>query len=237
MEVMMKPWIIDESRHCGVDYADGYQADRYDENHGRFRNYREEFDNLLRFAGIANTETMTMLDLGCGTGATAVPAAGVFKTVYAVDVSAAMLDRTRRKLAGNPADVRFVQAGFLSYEHLEDPVDLAVTRSALHHLPDFWKQVALSRIHRMTAPDGLLFIQDVVFRFEPEETESKVDAWISDMERMAGTQFRPEIESHVRDEHSTFHWIMTGMIERAGFQILKCEFKEGFITEYLCRRR
>jgi putative AdoMet-dependent methyltransferase len=234
---MMKSWTIDESKHCGVDYADDSRADRYDENHGRFRNYREEFEHLLRFAEIRNPETRTMLDLGCGTGATAAAAAGVFRTVYAVDVSAAMLDRARRKLAGNPTDVRFVQAGFLTYEHRDAPVDLVVTRSALHHLPDFWKQAALSRIHRMTAPDGLLFIQDIVFRFDPEETESQVETWISAIEQIAGAPFRSEAETHVRDEHSTFHWILTGMIERAGFQILKFEFHEGFNAEYLCRRK
>jgi hypothetical protein len=64
-----------------------------------------------------------------------------------------------------------------------------------------------------------------------------VDAWNTTIERIAGKPFRSEAETHARDEHSAFHPIMTGLIERVGFQILKCEFQEGSITEYLGRRR
>lgn len=44
--------------------------------------------------------------------------------------------------------IEAVEGGFLTYEHEGEPVDLVHTRNALHHLPDFWKAVALARIHR-----------------------------------------------------------------------------------------
>jgi putative AdoMet-dependent methyltransferase len=39
--------------------------------------------------------------------------------------------------------------GFLNYEHNGPPLDMIVSNLALHHLPDFWKMIALKRIHEM----------------------------------------------------------------------------------------
>lgn len=67
-------------------------------------------------------------------------------------------------IAANPAMASF----FRSYRHDAEPVDLVITKAALHHLPDFWEQIALLRINRMVKIGGLLYIQDVVFHFLSE---------------------------------------------------------------------
>lgn len=46
-------------------------------------------------------------------------------------------------------NIEFIQSGFLTYEHQSEPVDLIFTKAALHHLPDFWKQIALLRLNQM----------------------------------------------------------------------------------------
>src|SRR5215475_7731072 len=43
-------------------------------------------------------------------------------------------------------NVEVLRAGFLSYEHAGPPADFVYSRYALHHLPDFWKAVALARL-------------------------------------------------------------------------------------------
>lgn len=232
----MNCWIYDESAHCGVDYSKTEQADVYDDRHRQFRNYEQEFKDMMTFLDLRNTEQLTMIDLGCGTGATAIFAAPIFKMVYAVDVSKAMLEKAGKKIGEQVRNLRLVQAGFLSYEHQEEPVDLIVTKAAFHHLPDFWKQIALLRMNRMLKTGGLLYIHDVVFQFDPQEYAGRIDAWISGFKKTAGTEFGREIETHIRDEHSTFGWILNGMLERAGFSVEKCRTNDEFLAEYVCRK-
>jgi hypothetical protein len=75
-----------------------------------------------------------------------------------------------------------------------------------------------------------------VFHFDAPEYEEKIEDWISGFEMRAGSAFRKEIETHIRDEYSTFGWILEGMITRAGFVIEKSMTTDGFVTEYLCRK-
>jgi ubiquinone/menaquinone biosynthesis C-methylase UbiE len=232
----MEPWYYDEFKHCGVDYAKTAQAERYDEHHQSFRNYAKEFAGMMAFMAIERPGEKTAIDLGCGTGATVQYAAEVFKTVYAVDVSEAMLAKAREKTARFAERIRYVHAGFLTYRHTEAPVDLVMTKAAFHHLPDFWKQVALQRINRMLSLHGQLYIHDVVFQFPPGEFAARIDAWIDRLASVAGDAFRGEIETHIRDEYSTFGWILEGMLDRAGFVVEKRASSDGFVTEYACRK-
>ena len=75
------------------------------------------------------------------------------RRVVAVDVSPVMLERLAANVGrAGAANVECVQAGFLTYEHTGAPADLVYSRYALHHLPDFWKAVALDRIAGVLAP-------------------------------------------------------------------------------------
>jgi hypothetical protein len=49
---------------------------------------------------------------------------------------------------------------------------------------------------------------------------------------------RAELEEHVRDEHSTFTWLLEPMIERSGFRIDDAEYSpDGIFARYVARRR
>ena len=111
-----------------------------------------------------------------------------------------------------------------------------ITKAAFHHLPDFWKQIALLRINKMLKTGGLLYIHDVVFHFDPQEYVSRIDSWISGFEKAAGEEFTSEVETHIRDEYSTFGWIMNGILQHAGFAVVKCKSDDDFVTEYACRK-
>jgi SAM-dependent methyltransferase len=101
--------------------------------------------DALRTRGLSADSTL--VDLGAGTGTFTVAAAAVCRRVIAVDVSPAMLEAIRSKAAAaGAANVECVQAGFLSYEHEGTAPDVVYTRHAFHHLPDFWKGVALARV-------------------------------------------------------------------------------------------
>jgi hypothetical protein len=41
---------------------------------------------------------------------------------------------------------------------------------------------------------------------------------------------------HVREEHSTFAWIIEGMLKQAGFRIVEMNHVSPVLAEYLCEK-
>jgi SAM-dependent methyltransferase len=193
----------------------------------------------LRSRGLGPASAL--IDFGAGTGTFAVAAAAICKRVVALDVSEAMVEATKAKLAASGmTNVDCVRAGFLTYEHEGEPVDFVYTRNALHHLPDFWKALALRRIADVLRPGGVLLLRDLVFSFEPGEAESRIADWIdaTAVERPEDGWTRDELIAHVRDEHSTFSWLLEPMLERAGFEILITDYGTvGAYAAYVCAKR
>lgn len=154
-------WWYDEFKQVGRDYGDLSEVARYDASHADFRDIKDESNRVLD--RIAVSEGDSIIDLGCGTGVFAIEAAQRGVRVHAVDISHAMLSHARAAVERERVDgVTFHHAGFLTHEHPEYTADAVVTTFALHHLPDFWKGVALGRIQRMLKPEGLFFIHDVI---------------------------------------------------------------------------
>ena len=187
---------------------------------------------MLRRCGLrADT---TLVDLGCGTGLLAVAAASEARRVVGVDISPAMLDVARRR----SDEVAWVEAGFLTYEHEGDPPQLVHSRHALHHLPDFWKCVALARVHELLAPGGTLVLRDLVYDFEPHEAGGRIEDWLAAAAPTPAEGWtRHELETHVRDEHSTFSWVLESLLEHAGFEILERDVAGGIYATYVCAPR
>lgn len=181
-----------------------------------------------------------VVDLGAGTGQFTAAAAPVCARLVAVDVSPVMLRRLRARVRdARLTDVEVVQAGFLTDDHAGEPADVVYSRYALHHLPDFWKAVALTRMRAMLRPGGVLRLSDVVWSFPPDEATERIEAWCA----TAGTPgvgdwSREELEEHVRDEHSTFTWLLEAMIERCGFAIEQADHSaDGVDARYVLRSR
>jgi len=149
-----------------------------------------------------------------------------------------MLDLAARRTEGL-ANVELVRAGFLSYEHAGDRPAVVYSRNALHHLPDFWKAVALRRVLSLLAPGGAFVLRDLVFSFEPADSESVIAAWLSAApEDPADGWTAAEPEHHVRTEHSTFTWVLEPMLEHAGFEIRDGWYSESrTYARYVCVKR
>jgi len=236
LEAARRPaWLYDETKACGVNYNSAILAGLYDRHHRSFRNYRREAENII--ARLDVSPSATVIDMGCGTGAFALYAAGHCRMVHAVDVSAAMLRRAQRKARRRGLkNVEFHRGGFLTYEHKAKPADAISTVAALHHLPDFWKLVALRRLASMLRPNGRLFLFDVVFSFEAGEYEQSIERFVRKTRDQMGPTGQSESETHVRDEYSTCDWIMEGLLERAGFRIQTADHPDEFLATYLCTK-
>jgi ubiquinone/menaquinone biosynthesis C-methylase UbiE len=211
-------WRLDEVASAGRENLDAEHVALYDEKEDA--GSADEVELLLRL-GLG--ERSTVVDLGAGTGQFALAVAPRCQRVVAVDVSPVMLRRLQDKLATLAVcNVEVVSAGFLNYEHAGAPADVVYTRWALHHLPDFWKALALARMRTVLRPGGILRLSDVVYSFEPRDAEVRLEQWCSSLPSVPtgdGEWTRADIEEHVRDEHSTFTWLLEPMIERAGFHI------------------
>lgn len=226
-------WQYDEYKQVGVDYDDPAEVEAYDSRHAQFRDVASECAHILDT--LAVTPQSVVIELGTGTGAFAIHAARRCASVYAVDVSGPMLEfvRQRANKAGLK-NITFCHAGFLTYEHTGVLADALVTSMALHHLPDFWKGMALARMNSMLRPGGLLYIHDVIFN--QINAGFNISRWIDKLGEIGGAQLQNEVATHVREEFSTFDWIMDGLVERAGFRILAKDIVEGVIGTYLCKK-
>lgn len=218
------------SEHLDADYVAGY-----DRKAGV--DPTEDLDEL-RAHGLGPTSTL--IDFGAGTGTFAVAAAPICKRVIAVDVSPAMIAAIREKAAARATtNVEPVQAGFLSYEHRGRPADFVYTRNALHHLPDFWKGIALNRMADVLAPGGVLRLRDLVFSFDLSDAEARLESWLdAAAERPEDGWTRAELETHLREEHSTFSWLLEPLIRQAGLEIEAADYGTVRVyAAYTCRKR
>lgn len=232
---LLPTWLLDELRSAGRENLDAGHVAVYDDKENAHAPV--EVERLLRLGLDARS---TVVDLGAGTGQFTLEVAAVCASVVAVDVSPVMLDRLAAKAdAAGCTNVEVVQAGFLSYEHTGAPVDFVYSRWALHHLADFWKAMALDRVRKVLRPGGVLRLLDTAYSFEPSEILDRVRRWRSTLPIEANTAsewVQADIDEHVRDEHSTFTWLLEPMIERSGFRIDEAVYSaDGFYAAYVAR--
>lgn len=58
------------------------------------------------------------------------------------------------------------------------------------------------------------------------------------MAKPAGEGFTmSDFEMHVREEYTTFAWILEGMLTHAGFAIAQANYPTPEYAEYVCRKR
>ena len=206
---------FDEFTQQTIDFTDAAVAEAYD---------AKQVTDLMAERALAEKLNPRLehavIEFGPGTGALSLALSERCAHVHAVDTSAAMLAVIAQH--GRP-NITTHHAGFLTYEHGGDPADLIVSKFSFHHLPDFWKGVALARMNRMLAPGGRLYLHDVMFSFAPEQYEEALEGWIAGITADSGWD-RREFEVHVNEEYSTYTWILEGLVQRAGFDIVSAEY-------------
>jgi SAM-dependent methyltransferase len=229
----MSSWWLDETAAAGPEHLDPAYVAGYEVKAGY-----DPSDDLDALAALCLGPDSGVVDLGAGTGAFAIAAAARCRSVVAVDVSPAMTAvlRAKRESLGLE-NLTVVDAGFLSYAHRGDPPDFVFSRNALHHIPDFWKGIALRRIHDLLAPGGVLLVHDLIYDFEPSEAEQRIFEWFDGAVADPRRGFTPaELATHVQTEHSTYCWLFETLLEHAGFRILERRTRRAVYATYTCRR-
>lgn len=227
------PWLFREYQPVGVDLGTAEAVAAFDLNQGTDPSAD---DALLDRLGVR--EGSHLVDLACGTGSLVVRAALRGAEAHGVDVSEEMLAFGRRRAAEAGAEAHWHRAGFLDHVHPAGVADVVTTKSALHQLPDFWKQQALLNAAAMLRPGGLLYLWDVIFTFSPADAAERLQHWVDTAGRPAGEGFtREDFETHIREEFSTYAWVLEGMLDRAGFDVVSQDFPSPTHGEFCCVRR
>jgi hypothetical protein len=82
-------------------------------------------------------------------------------------------------------------------------------------------------------------MRELVYSFEPAETEQALGQWLAmaaDSPDKGWT--RGELVTHIREEHSTFSWLLETMLQRAGFEIRHVEHAATWVhSTYTCVRK
>jgi hypothetical protein len=84
----------------------------------------------------------------------------------------------------------------------------------------------------------VLQLWDVVYSFDPAEPKDHIENWCASGNTITDDGWsRDELEEHVRDEHSTFGWLLEPMMQRSGFAVEDAEYSDdGIFGKYVLRR-
>jgi SAM-dependent methyltransferase len=226
----MERWYPDELELAGPEHLNAEFVAGYDR--------KQQFDpsaDVALLAELGIGRNATIVDLGAGTGTFAVAAARAVNVV-AVDISPVMVDVLRGRVQESGADnVTVVEAGLLSYSHVGSAPAAVYCRNVLHHLPDFWKGVALQRIAGFLAPNGVLLVRDIVYDFEPASAPARIGEWLAGATDDPTVGYTAEdLVEHLQSEHSTYRGVLDSLFESAGFRIVDAEFRKSVYASYTC---
>lgn len=232
---MSYDWFYDEFKQIGTDYNNIKEVEIYDKNMQQLRDIKKEIADIIELTGIDRNKNV--LEIGIGTGEFTVEISKHCNIVYGIDISEIMLEYASEKAnKRRRKNIKFKKAGFLSYKHEGRPLDVIFTQLAFHHLPDFWKVVALKKMYQMLKPGGKLYIHDVVFSFDTNDYKNSVNTFINETGKRSGEKIKDEIRLHIKEEYSTFDWILESMIKRVGFNIDKIIKQNNIFATYLCSK-
>jgi ubiquinone/menaquinone biosynthesis C-methylase UbiE/DNA-binding transcriptional ArsR family regulator len=124
--------------------------------------------------------TLTVGDLGCGTGQVSELLAPHVARVVAVDGSTDMVQAARKRLKGlHQVDVRRGDMEALPID--EGQLDVAMTALVLHHVPEPAR--ALAEMHRVVKPGGRVLIVDMLPHDRVEYQQQMGHVWLGFSEK------------------------------------------------------
>ncbi len=224
--MLARDWYYNERRQIGLDSAVASIYDKHDDADRRAR-------AALVMLGVK--PGWRVADIGCGNGVLATEAALMGADVDAIDISPAMLALAEIYARDRKAQIRTQPAGLLSFAYRPNSYDLIVSEFTLHHLPDFWKAVALSRIFGALKPGANFYLRDIVFVSMPDGSERDVEQW-ADFNIKNHDFPRDSVVTHMRDEYSTFGWVMERMLTEVGFILESADYHAPLHGTYLLRK-
>src|SRR5437762_3040989 len=224
--MLARDWYYNQRRQLGLDSAVASICGRHDDSDLRAR---------AALSALGVQRGWRVADIGCGNGVLACEAALMGAEVDAIDISPAMLALAEIQARDRKVAIRTQSAGLLSFAYQPNSYDLIVSEFTLHHLPDFWKAVALSRIFSALKSGACFYLRDIVFVGMPDGAERDVEQW-ADFSIKNHDFERENVVTHMRDEYSTFGWVIERMLIDVGFTLESVDYHAPLHGTYLLRK-
>ncbi|HTL52635.1 MAG TPA: metalloregulator ArsR/SmtB family transcription factor, partial [Planctomycetota bacterium] len=122
-------------------------------------------------------ETLTVLDIGCGTGGFLTRIAPFVKNAIGVDIAPAMLKLAGERLAqAGLSNVRLVESDMQKLSLPDHAVDVVFLTLVLHHAPS--PRAAIDEALRVCKPSGTVVVTDIVAHDQEWVREAMGDIWL-----------------------------------------------------------
>jgi len=95
--------------------------------------------------------------------------------------------------------------------------------------------VALARIFRAVKPGSSFYLRDIVFSSMPDGPERDVEEWADFNINNHGLD-RDGVITHMRDEYSTFGWVIERMLTEVGFILVAADYHAPLNGTYVLRK-
>ena len=183
-------------RNDSIQQQFGASASRYTVS--TYHTKAPDLENMLAAVELAGDEQV--LDVGTGTGHTALAFAPHVASVVGLDLTEEMLEQARGLARKQRADnVSFERGDAMQMDYPDDRFDLVTCRVCAHHFAD--PLPAVREMARVLRPGGQLLVVDSVAPEDPSE-----DTWLNCIELLRDP-------SHARN-HKVSEWI--AMLDEAG---------------------
>ncbi|OFX84031.1 MAG: hypothetical protein A2W99_03410 [Bacteroidetes bacterium GWF2_33_16] len=229
----MDDWYYNEFRQSGIDFENESEVAEYDEKYRNNRNLDNEAKYIIELLELNNNSIV--FEIGTGTGELAIRLSKLCKHINACDISKTMVNHAFKKAINEKIiNITFSHSGFLNFEIIPNYFDAIITQLALHHLPDFWKSVAINRMVKTLKPGGKLFLLDSLFSFECASYEEVINRNIEQAKNKMGLRIANEIAVNIKDEYPTYNWIIEGLFIKNGLKIIRKTRHTELMSSYLC---
>ncbi|QLE39956.1 class I SAM-dependent methyltransferase [Nostoc sp. C052] len=119
------------------------------------QNLTRDLDQIVTKETLMRLRCKSIVEIGCGTGKNTLLLSQIAQTVYAVDFSAAMIEKAKEKV--NSVNVTFITADITNqWICSNESIDLITCNLVLEHIKDLSK--IFSEASRVLVPGGYFFI-------------------------------------------------------------------------------
>jgi hypothetical protein len=92
-------------------------------------------------------------------------------------------------------------------------------------------------MNEMLKERGKLFLSDVVFSFDSKDYVTEINHFLDNIRLMTGENLYQDGILHIKEEFSTFDWIMDEMLKRTGFEIMRKDIRTPTNIDYCCIKK